>query len=146
MSGIQNKIAIVPCSGIGKPYGTVSRIAAYQVTGNDRPELTRLVPLALLVMGDEEYGKIISENRAITIDGCPQQCATKMVLQSGGRILKECSVLEAVRSHRDLKPQGIAALNEDGEKLAKALAQEIDAVIDFHNSSEAYSEKGKNHV
>lgn len=135
MSDIRNKIAIVPCSGIGKPYGTVSRVAAYQVTEDDRPEPTRLVPLALLVMGDEEYGKFIAENPAITIDGCPQQCATKMVLQSGGRILKECSVLEAVRNHRDLKPQGIAELNEDGEKLAKALAEEIDAVIDSYTSS-----------
>lgn len=142
MSAIRNKTAIVPCSGIGKPYGTISRIAAYQVTENDRPELTRLVPLALLVMGDEEYGKFIAENPAITIDGCPQQCATKMVLQSGGRILKECSVLEAVRNHRDLKPQGIAELNQDGEKLAKALAQEIDTVID----SCTLPDKGGNHA
>lgn len=142
MSSIVNKISIVPCSGIGKPYGTVSRVAAYQVTENDRPVLTRLVPLALLVMGDEEYGRIMTESPAITIDGCPQECATKMVLQSGGRIIKECSVLGAVRSHRDLKPQGIAELNEDGEKLAIALAQEIDTVIDFYTSSD----KGGNHA
>lgn len=130
MSAAQAKIAIVPCSGIGKPYGTVSRVAAYQVTENDRPELTRLVPLALLVMGDAEYGKIMAESPAITIDGCPQECATKMVQQSGSTIIRECSVLGTARNHRDLKPQGIAELNEDGEKLAKALAQEIDAVID----------------
>ena len=130
MNSAQRKVAIVPCSGIGKPYGTVSRIAAYQVTEDDRPELTRLVPLALLVMGDEEYGRIVTENPAITIDGCPQACATKMVLQSGGTVIQECSVMGAVRSHRDLKPQGIAELNEDGEKLADALAKEIIAVID----------------
>ena len=130
MNSAQRKVAIVPCSGIGKPYGTVSRIAAYQVTEDERPELTRLVPLALLVMGDEEYGRIVTENPAITIDGCPQACATKMVLQSGGTVIQECSVMGAVRSHRDLKPQGIAELNEDGDKLADALAQEIIAVID----------------
>ncbi len=130
MRSSSHKVAIVPCSGIGKPYGTVSRVAAYQVTEDDRPELTRLVPLALLVMGDEEYGRIVTESPAITIDGCPQACATKMVQQSGGRVAHECSVLGAVRSHRDLKPQGIAELNEDGEKLANALAQEINAMID----------------
>ncbi len=105
-------------------------MAAYQVTEDDRPEQTRLVPLALLVMGDEEYGRIVAESPAITIDGCPQACATKMVQQSGGRIVRECQVVEAFRRHRDLKPQGIAELNEDGEKLADALAKEIDAVID----------------
>lgn len=130
MSGLRNNIAIVPCSGIGKPYGTVSRIAAYQVTEDDRPELTRLVPLALLVMGDEEYGRIVTESPAITIDGCPQACATKMVQQSGGHVAKECSVMECYRHHRDLKPQGIAELNEDGEMLAKALAREIVAEVD----------------
>lgn len=130
MSDTREKIVIVPCSGIGKPYGTVSRMAAYRVTENDRPEQTRLVPLALLVMGDEEYGRIVAENPAITIDGCAQACATKMVQQSGGRIARECSVLDAFRRHRELKPQGIAELNEDGEKLADALAQEIDAEID----------------
>lgn len=130
MSSEQGKIAIIPCSGIGKPYGTISRIAAYHVTEDDRPYQTRLVPLALLVMGDEEYGRIVAESPAITIDGCPQACATKMVLQSGGTIVRECSVLGTARNHRDLKPQGIAELNEDGEKLAYVLAQEIDAVID----------------
>lgn len=136
MSSTVKKFAIVPCSGIGKPYGTVSRVAAYQVTEDERPEQTRLFPLALLVMGDEEYGKFIAESPAITIDGCPQCCATKMVQQSGGRIIRECSVLGASRSHRDLKPQGIAELNEDGEKLAALLAQEIAAVIDACTSSE----------
>lgn len=130
MSSAQAEIAIIPCSGIGKSYGTISRIAAYQVTEDDRPCRTRLVPLALLVMGDEEYEKFVKESPAITIDGCPQACATKMVQKSGGTIVRECPVLETVRGHRDLKPQGIAELNEDGEKLAYALAQEVVAAID----------------
>lgn len=124
------KVAIVPCSGIGKPYGTISRVAACQVTQDDRPEQTRMVPLALLVMGDEEYGRFVAESPAITIDGCPQACATKMVQQSGGRVARECQVVDAFRRHRDLKPQGIEELNDDGEKLAALLAQEIDAVVD----------------
>ena len=123
-------IVIVPCSGIGKPYGTVSRTAAYLVTEDYRPEQTRLVPLAPLVMGDEAYCKVVLTGRAITIDGCPQACATKMVQQSGGQIVRKCSVMESFRHHRDLKPQGIAELNEDGEKLAEALAQEIVTEVD----------------
>lgn len=132
MSNLQKKIAIVPCSGIGKAYGTVSRIAAFQIAEDDRPEHTRLIPLALLVLGDEECRKFMAENPAITIDGCPQTCATKMVQQSGGTVVQQCSVLGTARSHRDLKPQGIAELNEDGEKLALVLAQEIVAVIDAY--------------
>lgn len=130
MSKTPRKVIIVPCSGIGKSYGTVSRVAAYQVTEDDRPDQTRLVPLALLVMGDEESQKILAENPAITIDGCKLACATKMVQQSGGQVAREFAVLDVFRRYRDLKPQGIAELNEGGEKLAIALAKEIDAVVD----------------
>jgi uncharacterized metal-binding protein len=124
------KVVIVPCSGIGKSFGTVSRMAAYQVTEDDRPDQTRLVPLALLVMGDEASHKLVGECPAITIDGCKLACATKMVEQSGGHVDHEFAVLEAFRRYRDFKPQGIAELNEGGEKLADAVAKEIDVVVD----------------
>jgi len=135
MNGSALKIVIVPCSGMGKPYGTVSRVAAYRVTENGRPEHTQLVPLALLVMGDEEYGRIVAACPAITIDGCPQACATKMVRQSGGQVVRERSVMECFRHHRELKPQGIAELNDDGEALAEALAREIAADVDALTTS-----------
>ena len=130
MSTLQRKVMIVPCSGIGKPYGTVSRMTAYQVTEDDRPEQTRLVPLALLVMGDAEYGQMIADSPAITIDGCTLACATKMVQLKGGQVARDFAVLEAFRRHRDLKPQGIAELNEGGQKLALVLAEEVTAVVD----------------
>ena len=41
------KVNIVPCSGIGKTFGSVSRLAAYSLTEDDRPKETILVPLAL---------------------------------------------------------------------------------------------------
>ncbi len=47
------KVVIVPCSGIGKTYGTVSREAAYEVTEDLRPQDTQLVALSMLVLGDE---------------------------------------------------------------------------------------------
>ena len=130
MSKPPKKVVIVPCSGIGKAYGTVSREAAYQVTEEDRAEQTTLVPLALLVMGDEDSRKLLAENPAITIDGCKLACATKMVQQSGGIVAHDFAVLEVFRRYRDFKPQGIAELNEGGLLLANALAKEIDTVVD----------------
>jgi uncharacterized metal-binding protein len=124
------KVIIVPCSGIGKPYGTVSREAAYNVTEDMRPGQTQLVPLALLVLGDEESRSVVAECPAVTIDGCKLACAAKMVQQSGGRIAQEFAVLDVYRSHKDLKPLGIAELNEGGQKLAHVLAEEVTAVVD----------------
>jgi uncharacterized metal-binding protein len=130
MSEDAAKIVIVPCSGIGKAYGTVSRVAAYQVTEDDRPGQTQLIPLALLVMGDEESRRIVAESQAITIDGCKLACATRMVQQSGGQVAQAFDVLDVFRRYREFKPHGIAQLNEGGEKLAGALAREIDSAVD----------------
>jgi uncharacterized metal-binding protein len=124
------KVIIVPCSGIGKSYGTVSRVAAYQITEDDRPENTQLVPLALLVLGDKEARAALNQNPAITIDGCKLACATKMVQQCGGDIAKDFAVLDVFRRYREFKPGGIAELNDGGQKLADALAREADQVID----------------
>ena len=124
------KVIIVPCSGIGKSFGTVSRMAAYQVTEDDRPDKTQLIPLALLVLGDEEARAVLAENPAITIDGCQLACASKMVRESGGKVARELAVLDSYRRHRDLKPQGITELNEGGQKLATVLAEEVDGMVD----------------
>ena len=124
------KIIIVPCSGIGKTYGSVSREAAYDVTEDLRPGQTQLVPQALLVLGDEESRSMIAECPAVTIDGCKLGCASKMVQQSGGKVVQEFAVLDVYRRYKDLKPQGIAELNEGGHKLARALAEEVAVVVD----------------
>jgi len=124
------KVMIVPCSGIGKPYGSVSREAAYEVTEDLRPGQTQLIPLALLVLGDDESRSFVAEYPAVTIDGCKLGCAAKMVQQSGGTIAQEFAVLDVYRRYKDLKPQGIAELNEAGQKLARVLAEEVTTVVD----------------
>jgi len=130
MTAQTQKVIIVPCSGIGKPYGTVSREAAYEVIEDLRPDQTQLVPLALLVLGNEESRSVVSEYPAVTIDGCKLGCAAKMVQQSGGTIAQGFAVLDVYRRYKDFKPQGIAELNEGGQKLAHALAEEVIAVVD----------------
>jgi len=124
------KTVIVPCSGIGKTYGTVSREAAYELTQDIRPETTKLVALSLLVLGDEETREMVAGSPAITMDGCKLTCASKMVKESGGNVVKEYDVLDVYRRHRNLKPRGIAELNETGKQLAHVLAEEIAEVVD----------------
>jgi uncharacterized metal-binding protein len=124
------RVIIVPCSGIGKTYGSVSREAAYDVTEDLRPETAELVPLALLVLGDETARAAVASSPAITIDGCKLACATKMVKACGGEVTKDYAVLDVYRRYKQFKPQGIAELNENGLQLAQALAQEIVAVVD----------------
>jgi uncharacterized metal-binding protein len=130
----KQKVVIVPCSGIGKTYGTVSREAAYNVTEDLLPQDSQLVALSLLVLGDEAARAAVAENPAITIDGCKLACATKMVAESGGTVAKDFAVLDVYRRYKQFKPQGIAELNEGGLQLAHALAQEVANIVDSLSS------------
>ncbi len=130
MSASGRKAVVVPCSGIGKTYGTVAREAAYILTENLRPAETGLVALSLLVMGDETARAEVAACPAITLDGCKLGCATKMVKESGGTVAKEVDMLDAFRRHREFKPQGIAEINESGQKLAQVVAEEVSAVVE----------------
>jgi len=125
-----DKVNIVPCSGIGKTFGSVSRLAAYYLTEDDRPKDTILVPLALLVLGDEKTNQTVRTNPSITLDGCKLQCAKKVIGECGGQITKDLVVLDVYREHRKLKPSGIAELNEEGIQLARALADAVIPLID----------------
>ena len=134
MPGQSHKVIIVPCSGIGKTYGSVSREAAYEVVEGLRPEDAQLVALSLLVLGDQTSRVAVAENPVITIDGCKLACATKMVQESGGQAARDFAVLDVYRRYKQFKPQGIAELNEGGMRLAHALAQEIAIEVDGLNS------------
>jgi len=124
------KTLIVPCSGIGKTYGTVAREGAHIVTEDLCPRSTRLVPLALVVLGDEEVREALGTSPAITIDGCKLACAARVVADSGGTVARALQVLDAYRRNRHLKPAGIAELNEAGHELASILAEEVSDLAD----------------
>ncbi len=130
------KALIVPCSGIGKTYGTVARESAYAVTEDLRPQSTRLVPLALVVLGDEEVRQDLAGSPAIAIDGCKLACAAKVIAESGGTVAHAIQVLDVYRNHRELKPSGIAELNGAGHELAKVLAEEVSGLVDRIDAEE----------
>jgi uncharacterized metal-binding protein len=122
--------AVVPCSGIGKAFGTVSREAAYELCENLRPADTTLVALSKLVVGEQDAQSRVRTNPAVTIDGCKLMCASKLVKHSGGTVAREVSVLDLFRRHKDLKPEGIAELNGLGKELARTIAAEISGSLD----------------
>ena len=127
---MNRQVLIIPCSGIGKTYGTVAREGAHIVTEDLCPRTTKLVPLALIVLGDQEVKQTLAKSPAIAIDGCKLSCAAKVVAESGGTVSHAFQVLDVYRSHRELKPAGIAALNEAGQKLAEILAEEVSSLVD----------------
>jgi len=130
MNDSNPQVVIVPCSGIGKAYGTVAREAGYELCDALRPDATILVALSKLVLGDAQARDRVRRCPAVTIDGCKLMCAAKLVKHNGGATAREVAVLDVFRQHKDLKPEGIAELNAKGQQLARLIAEEIATFID----------------
>jgi uncharacterized metal-binding protein len=121
---------IVPCSGIGKTCGSVARESAFIVTEDLRPDKTRIMALSRLVPDDSDVRPDIRQADSITIDGCKLACAAKVVAETGGNVAYALQVLDVYRAHRELRPAGIAELNEGGKRLAAVLAEKVAALVD----------------
>ncbi len=127
---MKHKIAVVPCSGIGKSLGAAAREAAYVLAEDLRPETTRVVALGLLVLGDEETRREVAGGPAIAIDGCKLGCAAAGLGAAGAGTVRKIGVFDVIRRHRGLKPEGVSDLNADGLKLARAAAEEGARIAD----------------
>ncbi len=137
MTAGKSPIVVVPCSGIGKAFGSVAREAGYELCDELRPDTTRLVALSKLVLADAEALQSVRRCPTITIDGCKLACAAKLVKHSGGAIAREVAVLDSYRRHNELKPEGIAELNAQGKRLARLMAEEIAPVVDVLSKASA---------
>jgi uncharacterized metal-binding protein len=126
----ERKVIVIPCSGIGKAFGSISRDATYEVTDNLCKDNTRTLCLALLVSGDEDSIRLVRNNKCITVDGCPLQCAEKNVKLAGGDLAESVRVVDIYKENRHLKPRGVTFLDPDGQQMALALAEKIAKKVD----------------
>jgi len=123
------KIAVTPCSGIGKSLGSVAREAAFIISQDLFPEKTKIIALSLLVQGDADTRRELSGAPAIAIDGCKRECAAKGLAAAGAVQVLKAPVFDIMRRHRGLKPEGIIELNDDGQRLAEEVAQAAADII-----------------
>jgi uncharacterized metal-binding protein len=126
----RDTVLVMPCSGVGKVHGLISRESAYLAVDELAPQKLDLVCLALLVRGDEETLAKVKAHRCITIDGCGKACAQKNVEIAGGEITTAFQVAKALSKHRGAQPGTESELTEDGwmvtREIAEAVAKEAD--------------------
>ncbi len=121
---------VVPCSGIGKAFGTVSREAAYQLTEQMHPDKFRTVCLALVMAGDEDAVRLVKESDVFTIDGCPKKCATVCVRSVGGNVVSEIVVPKVLAENKEHRPNTLLDIGEGGILLARDIVSQILKEVD----------------
>jgi uncharacterized metal-binding protein len=132
-----DRVLIVPCSGIGKAFGSVGREAAYLVLEELRPHDTETVCLSLLTMGDEESHRLVREQRSIAIDGCPKACARVNIELAGAAPAAVFRVFDVFRAHKELRVDQVSDIGDNGREMARILAEEVAAKVDELRGGEA---------
>ena len=123
------KVAVVACAGMDKPLGSVARSSVFKVVEELRPNQVELVCLPPLLTGVASYSELVKSLPVITVDGCAERCATKLIAKNGGKIRGRIFVPDSVKKH-NLLPKSASSLGPDGEKLAEMIAEEIASTVD----------------
>jgi uncharacterized metal-binding protein len=124
------KVMVIPCSGIGKAFGAISREATYLVVEKLRPERAETACLGRLVMGDEETHRKVQAQPCIAVDGCPAVCSLKNVQLASGNVVGALRVVDIYKEHTEFKPKAVAQVDEAGRCLAEIVAAQVAGMID----------------
>jgi uncharacterized metal-binding protein len=122
---MSDKIKVIPCSGMGKVFGLISRETALAVANKLAPDKSETMCLAYIVTGDKEAKEQIEGKNCITLDGCPQMCAAKNVAIAGGIVKEKIRVVDAFKSHRGVKAGNATELTQDGWVIVDELAEKV---------------------
>ena len=119
------KVLVIPCSGIGKPIGTVSRETIYEIVENLAKGKAETVCLALLTSQDKETIEKVKNNYCITLDGCARHCAKKNTEECGKIPYKSYMILKFAAANPDKKPQGLIDIGDGGKALVDTISDTI---------------------
>jgi uncharacterized metal-binding protein len=134
---VTKPVLVIPCSGIGKVHGLLTREATYLAIDEMAPEQTDTICLALLVKGDSEAMDAVKSQACITIDGCPKACAEINVKIAGGNPVKAIQITETLKEHHGAKPGSPTELTDEGWVIAREIAaMVVDTAARLHGGKE----------
>jgi uncharacterized metal-binding protein len=121
----EGRVLVIPCSGIGKVQGLLSREATYLVVDDLAPDETDTLCLALIVKEDPEATQNVQTHDCIAIDGCAKACAQKNVEMAGGNLRSSVQVARLLNAHRGAQPGSGSALTDEGWAIAREIADHV---------------------
>jgi glycine cleavage system H protein len=113
--------AILSCTGLDKPEGSVARevaILASIATGSE------IICPVLLNRSHARYKKTLSENVLIVIDGCSTRCASKLAAAVEAKVDRKILVADAVKA-LDRPLDSSLSLGPVGLALAQSIVDEM---------------------
>lgn len=127
------KHAILPCNGLDKCAGVISREIAIQLCENADHEL--ICPV-LYRTAEAKYHKIAAGYPLLVIDGCPTRCASKLAADKNLKISKKITVTEIAKSHH-VEISSRLKLGENEHALIELILNELNHTDQKVESSSA---------
>ena len=116
--------AVLPCNGLDKCAGGVSKEAAVMLAENSDSEI--ICPV-LLHASDARYEKITQEKPLLVIDGCATRCASKLAAEKKLKITEKINITEEAKANGITLGKGLH-IGENEMKLAKIIVDKLTQV------------------
>lgn len=118
---MNKKYALLPCNGLDKCAGCISKEIALKIGERSKSEI--ICPV-LYRVADAKYRKIAEEGPLVVIDGCQTRCASKLAAEKNLRITRKVMVTEEAKK-RGVEITTSLRLGAGELALADAIAEEL---------------------
>ena len=114
--------AILPCNGLDKCAGAISRELAIKLCENAPNEI--ICPVFYRV-AQAKYNKIAGEHSLLVIDGCQTRCASKLAAEKNLKISRKVTVTEEAKNHNIELTNNLRLLENENTLIEKILNELI---------------------
>jgi len=135
---MSKRFAILPCNGLDKGAGCISREIALNLVEKSESEI--ICPV-LYRVADARYNKMAQEKPLLVIDGCKTRCASKLASEKGLKVTAKITVTDEAKT-RGVDLGDSLRLGENDVKLAEMVADELlqEKEVEKASDSETASE------
>jgi glycine cleavage system H protein len=130
------KYAILPCGGLDKAEGSLSREVAIRLAEREGAEI--ICPVRLN-RGTAHYKKVLAEDLLIVVDGCGTRCASKLAAAVDAKAERKISISDELKA-RGAAIEASLRLDPAGLAVADAIADDLIAALNaptFHAEAAA---------
>ncbi len=113
-------IAVLPCSGLDKEAGSISRELAMMLEGRG----DSLICPVLYQRKPKRYDKVLADRDLLVIDGCKTGCASKLAKERGLKLGWKVVVTELLKN-KGLKSAGKPRIEAAKLEMMPALARDL---------------------
>lgn len=122
---MDKKYCVLPCNGLDKPLGQITRETALLLY--EKLNLEIICPV-LLNNDPVKFKDTFFDNNLIVIDGCMTRCASKIAANNGLSISKKVFIPDEIKK-TGLAPDKTLRISENTIKITELIYKDIEALI-----------------